>query len=147
MQRLKLVQAALLALPLVALACGPQRADTREPAGEPATSAPAATGAARVELGSTVGDDGRLVGHADTFKRGEPIIAALDASTFKAGTAVRMTWMGPSGQMIANDEIMVPPDARVITFKAQDTTSWTPGQYRVDVDAAGALVSKTVTVE
>lgn len=148
MQRLKLVRAAVLALPLAALGCGQQRADTSEKYSEPspAAGAPAAA-AVRVELGTTIGADGRVASHPDTFKRGDPIIAALDASTFKTGTAVRLTWMGPGGQVLANDEMVVPPDARTITFKAQDTSSWTPGQYRVDVDVAGAVIGKTFTIE
>jgi hypothetical protein len=147
MHRLKLIQVALLALPLVALGCGRQRADTRETYRE-ASPLPGTGTAAAVELGSRVGNDGRLEGHSDNFKRGEPIIASLDGTTLKAGTAVRLSWMGPQGQDIASDEIVVPPDARLITFKAQDTTGWAPGTYRVDFNVAGApSASKTFTIE
>ena len=48
---------------------------------------------------------------------------------------------------MANDEIVVPPDARLITFKAQDTSSWPAGSYRVDFNAGGQLVgSKNFTI-
>ena len=147
MHRVKLIHVALLALPLVALGCGRQRADTREPAAEP-TAMPGLGAAATVELGSKIGIDGRVEGHSDTFKKGEPIIAAVDATTLKVGNGVRLSWMGPQGQSIATDEIIVPPDARLITFKAQDTSAWAPGAYRVDFNVAGVLIgSRTFTIE
>ena len=146
MHRLKLVQAALVALPLVALGCGRQRADTRAPSPE-ATVAPGTATSARVEIGSRIGGDGRLESHADQFTRGEPIIASVDAASLQPGTSVQLSWMGPQGQAVANDEIVVPPDARLITFKAQDTTAWAPGTYRVDLSAAGQLIgSRNFTI-
>ena len=152
MHRLKLLQAAVVvAVPLVALGCGPQRADTRETYTEPspAMNAPAPGGAAgMLGLGSQVGEDGRLASHSDTFKRGEPIIAAVDAATLKPGSSVRLAWRGPQGQTVASEETAVPPDARTITFKAQDTTSWTPGQYRVETSAGTTVLgTRTFTVE
>jgi hypothetical protein len=148
MHSLKVVQATLLALPLVALGCGPQRADTRETPKEMASALPGPAAAVTVELGSKIGDDGRVAGHTDRFRKGEPIIAAINASTLKTGTGVRLTWTGPQGQVLANDEISVPPDARTITFKAQDTGTWEPGTYRVDINDAGVLTgSKTFTIE
>jgi hypothetical protein len=140
MERLKLVQAALLVLPLVALGCGPQRADTREEAKETATAMPRPGAAVTVELGSKIGDDGRVAGENDEFGRGEPVIAAIDATTLKVGNGVRLTWVGPQGQPVASDEIVVPPDARLITFKAQDTSAWPPGDYRVDTSVGGTVV-------
>ena len=148
MRSLKLVQVTLLALPLVALGCGPQRADTRGTPKEMATALPAPAAAVTVELGSKIGSDGRVAGHTDTFKKGEPIIAAVDATTLKMGSGVRLTWMGPQGQVLSNDEIAVPPDARTITFKAQDTSAWEPGTYRVEFNAGGVQSgSKTFTIE
>ena len=72
----------------------------------------------------------------------------VDATTLKVGAGVRLTWTGPQGQALATDEIPVPPDARIITFKAQDTTAWEPGTYRVDIVVAGTVIgSKTFTIE
>jgi hypothetical protein len=151
MQTSKIVQAVALAVPLVALGCGPQRADTREGYAEPSPgmSAPAAqAGAASVSLGSQVGADGRLAHHAETFKRGEPVIASVEPGTLPAGATVRLTWTGPQGLPVAQEEITMPADARSITFKAQDTTGWTPGQYRVETTAGGTSIgSKTFTLE
>jgi hypothetical protein len=151
MQTSKMIQAAALAVPLLALGCGPQRADTREGYAQPSPGmgAPAAqAGTASLSLGSQVGADGRLAYHPDAFKRGEPVIASVEAGTLPAGTTVRLTWTGPQGLPVAQEEIVVPPDARSITFKAQDTTAWTPGQYRVETTAGGtSLGSKTFTLE
>src|SRR5262245_20621757 len=126
MHRLKVLHAAVLALPLAALGCGSQRADTREKYSEPSPAMNVPAAAATLGLGSEIGSDGRLAGHADAFKRGEPIIASIDAAALKPGSSVRVAWTGPQGQSVASDDIVVPPDARTITFKAQETSSWAP---------------------
>ena len=161
MQRLKLVLAALLALPLVTMGCGRQQADTRggETAARTDTSAQsqAAQGsmtvdqgvmaAVALELGKSLSPDGDVTGNTNAFRPGEPVFAEIQASQLSPGSSVRLSWVSPQGATLSTDELVVPQDARVITLKAKDTSSWTPGTYHVDLAVGGASVgSKTFTI-
>lgn len=149
MQRLKLVLAALVALPLAAAGCGRQQADTRGSEGtvaRPESGAPAAQGSMAgsegmaVELGRSLGPDGDVTAATTAFHPGDPVFAEIQASQLTPGSNVRLSWVSPQGATVSTDDIVVPPDARVITLKAKDTTGWTPGTYRVELAVGGAKV-------
>lgn len=158
MQRLKPVLAALLAVPLAILGCGPQRTDDRAEAQAERTEAGAqgqaaqgsmqgGQGAAAVELGSTLGPDGAVTGNNTTFKAGDPVFAEIAAESIAAGSTVRLAWVDPKGATVSTDELVVPPEARAITLKAKDTSGWAPGDYRVDVAVGGSPVgTRTFTI-
>jgi hypothetical protein len=156
MQRLKLVLAALVALPLVAAGCGRRNADTRGNEGTVArteSGAPAAQGSmagtegTTVALGKSLSPDGDVTSNTTAFHPGDPVFAEIQASQLTPGSSVRLSWVSPQGATVSTDDIVVPPDARVITLKAKDTSGWTPGTYRVDVAVGGASVaSQTFTI-
>lgn len=144
MQRLKFMLAALVALPLAALACDRQPAATREPAANeanpPAVAMPAGQGADAVQLGTELGPDGDVTGNATSFRAGEPVFAEIQASSLPPGASVRLAWVSPQGATVSTDELVLPPEARAVTLKAKDTSGWVPGDYRVDVAVGGAAV-------
>ena len=158
MQRLKLVLAALLALPLIAMGCG-RHADTRGgdtlartdtsaqgQAAQGSTSGDLGTTAA-VELGKSLSPDGDVTGNTTAFHPGEPVFAEIQASNLSPGSNLRLSWVSPQGATLSTDELVVPKDARVITLKAKDTSGWAPGTYRLDVLMGDAsLGSKTFTI-
>ena len=160
MQRSKLMLAALLALPLVTIACdqpasregaattGAEKAGTeaRNDRGTQA-GAPAAQGVNTVELGSQLGPDGDVTGNGTTFRAGEPVFAEIQAAGLPEGSNVRLAWVSPQGATLSTDELVVPAEARAITLKAKDTSGWVPGDYRVDVAIGGSAVgSRTFTI-
>jgi hypothetical protein len=51
---------------------------------------------------------------------------------------VRLTWRGPAGQDEGEEELVVPAGARVINFKARDTSGWPSGEHRLEVTLGGA---------
>jgi hypothetical protein len=156
MRLLKPVLFPLLLLPLAALGC---KRHTPEPATRQETpareAAPAPSTAAdvsqvvlgAVELGKSLSPDGDVTSVSTTFHPGEPVYAGVEATSISPGTSIRLDWVGPRGLKVGSDDLVVPPGARVITLKAKDTTSWTPGDYRVEVAVGGAKVgSKPFTV-
>ena len=157
MRLLKPVLVSLLVLPIAALGC---RRHTPEPATRqeaPAVreAAPAPSAAAEVsqvvlgavELGKSLSPDGDVTSVSTTFRTGEPVYAGVEAASISPGTSIRLDWVGPRGLKVGSDDLVVPPGARVITLKAKDTTSWKPGDYRVEVAVGGAKVgSKSFTV-
>jgi hypothetical protein len=161
MQTPKPMLAALLALPLAIIACDGRPASREgaattggaqsgsEGRNEQAPQGPAQTGqgAEAVELGSQLGPDGGVTGNGTSFRAGEPVFAEIQAASLPPGANVRLAWVSPQGATLSTDEMVVPPDARVITLKAKDTSGWVPGAYRVDVAVGGASVgSRTFTI-
>lgn len=151
MQRLKLVLATLLVLPLAAIGCGRQNADTRGGEGTVARSegaqGAATQGTATVELGKSLSPDGDVTANTTAFHPGDPVFAEIQAAQLSPGSSVRLSWVSPQGATLSTDEVVVPQDARVITLKAKDTSGWAPGTYRLDVAVGGASVgSQTFTI-
>ena len=158
MRLLKPVLVPLLVLPLALLGC---TRHTSEPAPSQSAAttttsgvAPAPSAAAEVaqvvlgavELGKSLSPDGDVTSVSTTFRPGEPVYAGVEATSISPGTVIRLDWVGPGGS-VGRDDVVVPPGARVITLKAKDTSSWTPGAYRVEVAVGGARVgSKPFTV-
>lgn len=156
MNRPKLMLAALLALPLMTLACDGQPAanepaatSDRPQAGTEGQAAPGmpAEAASAVELGSELGPEGDVKGNSTSFRAGDPVFAEIQAGSLPAGASVRLAWVGPQGSTVGTDELVLPAEARAITLKAKDTSSWVPGDYRVDVAVGGASVgSRSFTI-
>ena len=150
MQSMKLVSAALVAIPLLAAGCGPSRPAVNEqartepqqqppavPAGSPAAEASKVV-IDSIELGTGLSPDGDITGEATSFASGQPVFAGVKVDALSPGTTLRLQWIGPQGSALGTDELMVPPDARVITLSAKDTSGWAPGSYRLQVAVGGA---------
>ncbi|HVR71788.1 MAG TPA: hypothetical protein VMT87_13175 [Vicinamibacteria bacterium] len=138
-----------LTLILLALgsACG-REAPAPSPTPAPSPDADAAAPADDVRqvvlrsitIGKSVGPDGSVAAAVDTFAPGEPLFVSLDAQAISAGTEVRLAWRGPAGEDHGEEEMMVPAGARVINFKARDTSGWPVGEHRLEVSLGGAPV-------
>ncbi len=147
----RLTLSGLLAL---GAACG---RDAPAPTPAPTPSQPAAAAAAvapaeavrqvvlrSLALGKSVNPDGSVAAAADTFAPGEPLFVSLDVQPISPGTEVRLAWRGPAGQDNGEEELVVPTGARVVNFKARDTSGWTPGEHRLEVSLGGASVGAKV---
>jgi hypothetical protein len=93
-----------------------------------------------VALGKSINPDGSVAAAVDTFTPGEPLFVSLDVQPISPGTEVHLAWRGPTGQDHGEEELVVPAGARVVNFKARDTSGWPAGEHRLEVSLGGALV-------
>jgi hypothetical protein len=120
-----------------------QQAPSPSPALPSASPTSAAAEAARqvvlqsVAFGKSINPDGSVANRADTFAAGEPLFVSLDVQSISPGTELGLGWRGPNGQDEGREQFVVPQGARIINFKAKDTSNWTPGDHRVEVSIAG----------
>jgi hypothetical protein len=135
---------------LVALGAGCSRGEAPAPSPTPAapqSTTPAAPADAvrevvlrSVAFGKSINPDGSVAAAVDTFGAGEPLFVSLDVQPISPGTEVRLAWRGPAGEDNGEEELVVPAGARVINFKARDTSGWVPGAHRLEVTLGGAPV-------
>jgi hypothetical protein len=135
----------------IAWAAGCRRSDAPSPApaatpAPPAASAPGTPAEAvrqvvlgSVAFGKSINPDGSVAAPGDSFTAGDPLFVSLDVQPISPGTEVRLTWRGPAGQDEGEEELVVPAGARVINFKARDTSAWPAGEHRLEVALGGAV--------
>ncbi|HEY7508704.1 MAG TPA: hypothetical protein VIG50_00540 [Vicinamibacteria bacterium] len=144
----RLTTAGVLLVTAVAggLAC--RRGEAPAPAASPAAPSPSAAAAPAeavrqvvvrsLAFGKSINPDGTVAAPTETFTAGEPLFVSLDVQPISPGTEVRLTWRGPAGQDEGEEELVVPAGARVINFKARDTSAWPSGEHRLEVTLGGA---------
>ncbi len=138
---------------LAALACGIRSCSRSEPEPSPAPAASAppsgapASGAAdaaravllnSVVLGHSLSPDGSVGAPGTSFAQGGPLFVSLNVSAISPGTEVKLSWYGPTGNGEGDDQLVVPPGANVVNFRAKDTTAWPAGPHRVEIWVGGA---------
>ena len=117
-----------------------------------ATGAPAADAARAVlinsvVLGHSLSPDGNVGAPGTSFAQGGPLFVSLNVSAISPGTEVKLSWYGPSGTGEGDDQLVVPPGADVVNFRAKDTSAWPPGTHRVEIWVGGAKAGeKTFTI-
>jgi hypothetical protein len=129
--------------------CGrSEPAPTATPTPSPAGASGGAADAARtvlmdsVVLGHSLSPDGTVSTPGTTFVQGEPFFVALKVSAISPGTEVKLSWYGPSGTGEGDDQLVVPPGATVVNFRAKDTSSWPSGTHRLEIWVGGAKVGE-----
>ena len=139
---------------LTCLACGIRSCARSEPvssspapvASAPAAGAPAAGAAdaarafliSSVVLGHSLSPDGSVGAPGTSFAQGSPLFVSLSVSAISPGTEVKLSWYGPTGTGEGDDQLVVPPGANVVNFRAKDTSAWPPGPHRVEIWVGGA---------
>lgn len=121
-----------------------------------ATAAPAAGGAAdavravlmdSVVLGHSLAADGSVAAPGTSFAQGNPLFVSLKVSAISPGTEVKLSWYSPTGAGEGDDQLVVPPGANVVNFRAKDTAAWPSGTHRVEIWVGGAKAGeKTFTM-
>ena len=140
--------AALVGLAGCARSCA--RSETA-PSPTPVASAPAggapsagAADAARavlinsVVLGHSLSPDGSVGAPGTSFAQGGPLFVSVNVSAISPGTEVKLSWYSPAGKGEGDDQLVVPPGANVVNFRAKDTSAWPPGPHRVEIWVGGA---------
>jgi hypothetical protein len=149
----KIAITALGLVTLVSLAGCARSCARSEPTPSPTPAAPAgASGApgagagdaaravliSSVVLGHSLSPDGNVGTPGTSFPQGGPLFVAVNVSAISPGTEVKLSWYGPSGTGEGDDQLVVPPGATVVNFRAKDTSSWPPGPHRVEIWVGGA---------
>lgn len=100
-----------------------------------------------VVLGHSLATDGSVSAPGASFVQGEPLFVSLKVSAISPGTEVKLSWYGPAGAGEGDDQLVVPPGASAVNFRAKDTSAWPPGTHRVEIWVGGAKAGeKTFTI-
>ena len=100
-----------------------------------------------VLLGHSLSPDGNVGTPGTSFAQGGPLFVSLNVSAISPGTEGKLSWYGPSGTGEGDDQLVVPPGANVVNFRAKDTSAWPPGTHRVEIWVGGAKAGeKTFTI-
>jgi len=88
-----------------------------------------------VAVGSAVGPDGAIpAGNTvDDFEPGKPIYVAMEVADTPADSAVKVVWFGPNETRIAEEVKRVASGSQFLNFSAGNTSTWSKGDYRVEV--------------
>jgi hypothetical protein len=126
------------------------------PAASAAASGAPAAGAAdaaravlinSVVLGHSLSPDGNVGAPGTSFAQGGPLFVSLNVSAISPGTEVKLSWYGPSGNGEGDDQLVVPPGANLVNFRAKDTSTWPAGTHRLEIWVGGAKAGeKTFTI-
>jgi len=126
---------------------------TATPSPSPTAAGAGAADAARtvlmdsVVLGHSLSAEGSVSAPGTTFVQAEPLFVSLKVSAISPGTEVKLSWYGPTGSGEGDDQLVVPPGASVVNFRAKDTTAWPAGPHRVEIWVGGAKAGeKTFTI-
>ena len=144
---------------LVSLACGIR--ELRQPASRrprrpplPSAAATSPAGSAgddaravimdSVVLGHSLAPDGSVSAPGTSFAQGAPLFVSLRVSAISPGTEVKLSWYAPDGKGEGDDQLVVPPGASVVNFRAKDTSAWPLGTHRVEIWVGGAKAGEKV---
>jgi hypothetical protein len=146
----------LVAAASILIGAGCRRHETSPPGTETARSstavAPPATiggtgaDAARavlldsVNLGRGLNPDGTVSTPGTVFRQGDPVFVSFRVAPISPGTELKLVWLGPRGTTNGQEQMVVPPAADVVNFRAKDTRTWLPGDHRLEIWMGGARV-------
>jgi hypothetical protein len=100
-----------------------------------------------VVLGHSLSPDGNVGTPGTSFAQGGPLFVSVNVSAISPGTEVKLSWYSPNGTGEGDDQLVVPPGATVVNFRAKDTSAWPPGPHRVEIWVGGAKAGeKTFTM-
>lgn len=91
----------------------------------------------RAAVGPRLGADGMVETERTTIKRGQRIYASVRAKEVPAGLVARVIWFGAGDKKIAEKQLPVPQDTRLVTFEAKNARTWKAGTYRVQLWLGG----------
>ena len=114
----------------------PSVAATEQPGTQSPSDIAPTTAQARVEdlkVGPQIGSDGAVTENKDDIKAGEPLYASISVGDIGVGSTVEAVWKGPDDVQISSEVKRVAMGSTFLTFKAPDTVSWKPGDYKVEI--------------
>ena len=124
-----------------------QAATTPPPASEPAPTtpaptepapAPAALAVTTVDLGNAVGADNRVAAPMSTFATTDTVHASV--VTDGSGGTVATRWTFEDGQVVHEEDKIVPAGNQVTDFMITNPSGWPAGSYTLQVSVDGQVV-------
>lgn len=134
-------------------ACGPADTDTAEPTPDadtaqatPEEPQQSTDWVGDVTLGTDVGADDTVPAEAvtDRVPRGEIAFLSVAVSEPPAGAQLRVTFLGPDGEVVAEDGKRVSPDGSAVFVSSGPTADWAAGSYRVQVWVGSERVAERI---
>jgi hypothetical protein len=152
-QRLpSLFQGLVLVFLVMAGACGPADTERAEPTEDPGNTEATTSEASgstdwvgEATVGTDLGDDDTVPAAAatDRIPRGEIAFVSLAVDEPPAGAQLRVTFLGPDGQIAAEDGKRISPDADAVFVSSGPTADWATGSYQVEVWVGDEKVAET----
>ena len=101
-----------------------------------------------VLIGSGVNSDGSMTNSATEFAAGAPVWVSMKLNSPPKGSVGELIWLDSTGKRLASESKEVPPNAQYLSFGSLDTSSWKPGEYKVEAWMGGDKADeKTFTIE
>ncbi len=106
----------------------------------PGTAAPsditpmtARTRISDLKVGNTLGADGAVADNENLLYPGTALHASIAVGDVPAGSKVKVVWIGPNEQRIADEVKEVAAGVAFLVFHAADTSAWAAGDYKVEI--------------
>jgi hypothetical protein len=96
-----------------------------------------------VDLGKSIGDDGKIKEPAAAFGPKDTIYAAITSEGASAKATLKARWTFGAKSKVVNEETrdIAPAGPAVTEFHIAKPSGWPVGKYRVEVSADGAAVA------
>lgn len=96
-----------------------------------------------VDLGKSIGDDGKIKEAAAAFGPKDTIYAAITSEGASAKATLKARWTFGAKSQLVNEETrdIAPAGPAVTEFHIAKPSGWPVGKYRVEVSADGAAVA------
>ena len=126
----------LLAAPLLGIGC--KKAAPPPPPAETVTPPPPQPAVSKIELGSSVGADKRVLAPRSSFGVKDSIIASVYTENTAPGATLTAKWTFQTGQTIDSTSQAVAASPGVTEFHIVKKTAWPVGRYKVEISLNGA---------
>lgn len=129
----------LLAAPAIIAGCKKETPAPPPPAAEMAPAPPPPQAAvSKIELGSSVGADKRVLAPRTKFGLRDSIIASVYTENTAPGATLKAVWTFQTGQVVDSTTQTVAASPAVTEFHIVKTSAWPVGKYNVAVSLNGA---------
>ena len=128
---------ALLAAPLLGIGCK-KAAPPPPPAETMAPPPPPQPAVAKIELGSSVGADKRVLAPRSSFGVKDSIIASVYTENTAPNAVLTAKWTFQTGQTVDSTSQAVAASPGVTEFHIVKKTAWPVGRYKVEISLDGA---------
>ena len=95
-----------------------------------------------VMIGTGVNSDGSMTNSAAAFTQGAPVWVSMKLNNPPKESVGQVVWLDANGKRLASERKEVPPNAPYLSFRSLDTSSWKPGQYKVEAWMGGDKVDE-----
>ena len=132
-----LIAASLLAMPLIVSACK-KEAPAPPPVAVTPPPPPPQAAVSKIELGSSVGADHRVLAARTSFGVRDSIIASVYTENTAPGAMLSAKWTFQTGQVVDTTSQAVAASPGVTEFHIVKKSGWPVGNYSFEITLNGA---------